>query len=90
MRGNDKLTHTFEADVSQLFLLDLFVIFKFLTKINSKVRRKYPAKDWPVAGCLGLLPALNDSTEKNGAVLNTASALKAVFDTNACPLARGK
>ena len=29
------LTQTFEADVSQLFLLELFSYFKFLTKINS-------------------------------------------------------
>ena len=42
-----------------------FPYFKFLTKTNSQVRRKQPAKDWPVAGCFGRLPALNDSTVQN-------------------------
>ena len=56
-------TQTFEADLSQLFFVGSFPYFKFLsTKINSEVRRKQPAKDWPVAGCFGRLPALIDST----------------------------
>ena len=40
-----------------------FPYFKFVTKTNSKERRKKPAKDWPVAGCFGRLPALIDSTD---------------------------
>ena len=57
----------FDSDVPGGCLTIIFVgsfpYFKFLTKINSKVRRRKPAKDWPVAGCFGQLPALIDSTE---------------------------
>ena len=57
----------FDSDVFDecltIIFLGSFPYFKFLTKINSKVRRKQLAKDWPVAGCFGRLPALIDSTE---------------------------
>ena len=49
------LIQTFEVDVS-------FSYFKFLTKINSKMR---PAKGWSVAGCFGRLSALIDSPGLN-------------------------
>ena len=57
----------FDSDVPGGCLTIIFVgsfpYFKFLTKINSKVRRRKPAKDWPVAGCFGQLLALIYSTE---------------------------
>ena len=55
----------FDSDLLDRCLKIIFVgsfpYFKFFTKINSKVKRKYPAKVWPIAGCFGRLPALIDS-----------------------------
>ena len=64
---NSEMRLYFKSDVLGGCLTIIFVgsfpyFIKFLTKINSKVRRKQPANDWPVADCFGRLPALIDST----------------------------
>ena len=56
----------FDSDVLDgcltiIIFVGSFPYFTFLTKINIKVRRKKPAKVWPVASCFGRLPALIDS-----------------------------